>query len=152
MIAATYNDLPDLVGRDLGASDWIRIDQATIDTFAHATGDRQWIHVDTERAGRELGGTIAHGFLTLSLIPRLGDPMLVVSGLKHRLNYGLDKVRFTSPVRVGARVRLTQKIADAEVRDAGTLLHLDCAFEIEGQDRPACIVRQLVQFVPEANE
>ncbi|MBY8975366.1 MaoC family dehydratase [Rhodobacteraceae bacterium NNCM2] len=149
MISVPYDDLAGLVGRELGTSEWISVDQQMIDAFADATGDYQWIHVDRDRAEREIGGTIAHGFLTLSLIPRLGDPMLEVAGIRHRLNYGLDRVRFTSPVPAGSRVRLVQTVADAVVREGGsaTILHIDSTIEIEGADRPACIARQLVQFV-----
>ncbi|MEM7670067.1 MAG: MaoC family dehydratase [Pseudomonadota bacterium] len=146
-----YDNLAALIGRQLGVSDWIVLDQEMIDRFAEATGDRQWIHVDRLRAERELGSTIAHGFLTLSLIPRLGDPMLTVAGARHRLNYGLDKVRFTSPVPAGSRVRMIQTVAEVEPKGGGMLLHLDCVFELDGQERPACIARQLVQFVPDAD-
>lgn len=147
MIEAEFLALPDLVGVELGVSNWITIDQAMIDAFAEATGDRQWIHVDRERAEREIGGTIAHGFLTLSLIPRLGDPMLRVAGAQHRLNYGLNKVRFIQPVPAGSRVRMTQTVRDALEKGGGMLLALECRFDIEGRDRPACIAEQLVQFV-----
>lgn len=149
MIETEFRLLPELVDREIGVSEWITVDQTMIDGFAAATGDHQWIHVDRERATREIGSTIAHGFLTLSLIPRLANPMLAVAGQKHRLNYGLNRVRFTQPVRAGQRVRLRQTARSCEPKGAAMLIAFECVFEIEGEERPACIAEQLVQFVPE---
>ncbi|MEM9044256.1 MAG: MaoC family dehydratase [Pseudomonadota bacterium] len=150
MVTTTYTDLEDLVGTQLGISEWVAIDQGMINRFADATGDHQWIHVDVMRAERELGGTIAHGFLVLSLNARLGDPMLVVSDSPHRLNYGLNKVRFTSPVPSGSRVRLVQILRMVEPKGRGKLLTLDCVMELEGSERPAFVAEQLVQVRPGA--
>ncbi|MEM7179198.1 MAG: MaoC family dehydratase [Pseudomonadota bacterium] len=149
MIETEFSLLPDLVGRETGLSDWVTVDQAMIDDFADATGDHQWIHVDRARATREIGSTIAHGFLTLSLIPRLANPLLKVAGQQHRLNYGLNRVRFTQPVRAGQRIRLRQTARACEARGTAFLMTFECLFEIEGEERPACIAEQLVQFVPE---
>ncbi|MEM8791963.1 MAG: MaoC family dehydratase [Pseudomonadota bacterium] len=149
MLKTRYADLGNLAGKLLGHSDWVEIDQTMIDLFAEATGDRQWIHVDQERAEREIGGTIAHGFLVLSLIARLGDPMLVVTDSPHRLNYGLNRVRFTSAVPSGSRVRLTQTVQKVETKARGTVLTIDCVMELAGSERPACVAEQLVQIMPE---
>ena len=110
------NDLLDHVGEEIGVSDWVEIDQAKIDGFADATGDHQWIHVDPERAAREVPGgkTIAHGFLLLSMFPGLSDEFFSVEHNSYSLNYGLDRLRFTAMVPVGSRVRLRQSIASAE--------------------------------------
>jgi acyl dehydratase len=134
--------LKQLVGRELGPSEWIAVDQAMIDAFADATGDHQWIHVDVERARRELPGgtTIAHGYLTLSLVPRLAATLLRVEKRRHGLNYGSNKVRFISPVPAGARVRLRQRIVDVEdVPDNGVRVTSQMTVEIEGQERPALV-------------
>src|SRR5262245_40915398 len=103
-------DLAQYVGKEIGVSDWFTVEQGIIDKFAEATGDHQWIHVDVERAKREMPGgrTIAHGYLTLSLIPRLAQTLLKIEKRSRGINYGLNKVRFTAPVPAGARVRLTQ--------------------------------------------
>src|SRR6266851_689505 len=119
MEAVEIADLPGLVGAETGLSDWLEITQARVDQFADATGDHQWIHVDVERAKREMGGTIAHGYLTLSLIPHLSAGMMPVKGVTRGLNYGSDKVRFTGMVRVGKRVRLRQKLIGAEPKAGG---------------------------------
>src|ERR1700710_763443 len=99
-------DLPGLIGTEVGVSDGVLVDQDRVNMFAEATGDHQWIHVDVERATREIGGPIAHGYLTLSLIPFLGADLMRVSGVTRGINYGSDKVRFTNMVRVGKRVRM----------------------------------------------
>ena len=149
MLEIGFADLPGLVGREIGVSPWVLIDQETIDAFAAATGDHQWIHVDRARAAREMGSTIAHGFLTLSLIPRLADPLLAVRGMAHKLNYGLNRVRFTQAVRPGQRVRLRQSAVAAEAKGAGMQLAFETILELEGSARPACIAETLVLFVPE---
>src|SRR6266705_5398816 len=109
-------DLLKLVGKELGPSEWMTVDQAMIDKFAEATGDHQWIHVDVERAKREMPGgkTIAHGYLTLSLVPRLGATLVKVAKRRRGINYGSNRVRFTAPVPAGARVRLRLQIGKAE--------------------------------------
>ena len=136
-------DLPGLVGTEVGVSDWLQITQERVNQFADATGDHQWIHVDVERATREIGGPIAHGYLTLSLIPALGAGMLPVKGVTRGINYGSNKVRFTNMVPVGSRVRARQKLVSAEARSGGMQLINEVTIEIEGQDRPACIAETI---------
>ncbi len=143
------NDLLDHVGDEIGVSDWVDIDQAKIDAFANATGDHQWIHVDPEKAAREVPGgkTIAHGFLLLSLFPGLSDQFFHIEQNSYTLNYGLDRLRFTAMVPVGSRVRLRQSIASAEkAKDDGIRVVLDGVLEIEGSDRPA-VVAQTIRLI-----
>lgn len=132
-------ELPNLVGQELGLSDWTPIDQDRVNQFAGATGDHQWIHVDVERATAELGGTIAHGYLTLSLIPMLSQSMIAFEGVTRGINYGCNKVRFTNVVRVPARVRLRQTVLACDKRAGGLQLLTECTVEIEGETRPACV-------------
>ncbi|HKP79440.1 MAG TPA: MaoC family dehydratase [Phenylobacterium sp.] len=136
-------DLPGLVGQEVGVSDWLLIDQDRVNKFADATGDHQWIHVDVERATKELGGTIAHGFLTLSLIPLLSAGLLPVKGVTRGINYGSDKVRFINMVPVGKRVRMRQKLIGAEPKAGGMQLKNECTIEIEGEAKPACIAESI---------
>ena len=138
-----YADVASLVGQEIGVSDWVQITQERVNQFAEATGDHQWIHVDVERANREIGGPIAHGYLTLSLIPFLGAGLLNVSGVTRGINYGSNKVRFTSMVRVGKRVRMRQKLLAAEAKSGGIQLTNECTIEIEGEERPACVAETL---------
>lgn len=139
-------DLKDHVGQKLGTSEWFTIDQQMIDDFARATGDMNWIHVDVERAKREMPGgkTIAHGFLTLSLIPRLSKTVYHIQQRAKGFNYGSNRVRFTAPVPVGSRVRLTETLKEAVDTDAGLRLTFDCVIEIEGRARPAMVAEILV--------
>jgi acyl dehydratase len=137
------SDLPKLVGQEVGVSDWLEITQDRVDKFADATGDHQWIHVDVERATREIGGPIAHGYLTLSLIPYLSAGMLPVKGVTRGINYGSDKVRFTNMVRVGKRVRLRQKLIGVEPKAGGLQIKNECTIEIEGEARPACVAETM---------
>jgi acyl dehydratase len=143
-----FADLPSLVGQEVGVSPWVEVTQARVDAFADATGDRQWIHVDVERATRELGGPIAHGYLTLSLIAGLAPEILRVAGVGRGINYGADRVRFTSPVPVGARVRLRQEMLAAEPKAGGLQVRNRCTVEIEGADRPACVAETLSVLYP----
>ena len=143
MDAVELKDLPDLVGQETGVSDWLEITQDRVNLFADATGDHQWIHVDVERATREIGGPIAHGYLTLSLIPHLSAGMLPVKGVTRGINYGSDKVRFTNMVRVGKRVRMRQKLIGAEPKAGGMQLKNECTIEIEGEEKPACIAETI---------
>ena len=115
------NDLPGLAGETIGSSEWVEIDQDRVNKFAEATGDFQWIHVDVERASKEMetGTTIAHGFLTLSLLPMLTSQIMSVDGVARGINYGTNKVRFTNMVPVGSRVRATQTLKEANVRPDG---------------------------------
>jgi acyl dehydratase len=137
------SDLPKLIGQEVGVSDWLEIDQDRVNKFADATGDHQWIHVDVERATREIGGPIAHGYLTLSLIPFLSAGMLPVKGVTRGINYGSDKVRFTNMVRVGKRVRLRQKLIGVEPKAGGLQIKNECTIEIEGEARPACVAETM---------
>ncbi|WP_085340102.1 MaoC family dehydratase [Aquidulcibacter paucihalophilus] len=135
----TLATLADLAGQEIGASDWLLIDQDRVNLFADATGDHQWIHVDVPRATKEMGGPIAHGFLTLSLIPFLGKDILKVEGVSRGINYGLNKVRFTNMVRVGSKVRAVQKLLSVEPKSGGLMLTSEVTIEIEGEARPACV-------------
>ena len=139
-----------LAGRELPTSDWLEIDQARIDMFANATNDHQFIHVDPERAaGTPFGGTIAHGFLTLSLLSDLlGECWPLPEGLQMGLNYGSDKVRFLAPVRVGQRVRTTGRISEiGEKRPGQWLVKTHVTVEIEGESTPALIAEILTMFI-----
>ena len=132
-------ELKAAIGEHLGYSDWMEITQERVNQFAEATGDHQWIHVDVERATKEIGGPIAHGYLTLSLLPFLGAGMLPIKGVTRGINYGSDKVRFINMVRVGKRVRMRQKLIGAEPKAGGMQLKNECTIEIEGETKPACI-------------
>jgi acyl dehydratase len=135
-------------GADLGSSDWLTITQEQVDGFAEATGDHQWIHVDTERAAQgPFGGTIAHGFLTLSLLPALNAKVYRFEGVRMGINYGLNKVRFPSPVRVGARVRAHTVLVDVTDVSGGVQLALSTTIEIEGAGKPACVAEFLVRLM-----
>jgi len=131
------------VGKELGPSEWVTVDQAIIDKFADATGDHQWIHVDVERAKREMPGgkTIAHGYLTLSLVPRMAQTLVKVTKRKRGLNYGSNKVRFTNAVPAGARIRLRSfRIKTVEPMDGnGFRVTSEATVEVEGQERPALV-------------
>jgi acyl dehydratase len=135
--------LRSLAGQDLGHSEWLEITQERVNTFADATDDHQWIHVDVERAkGGPFGGPIAHGYLTLSLVIPLFVELLTVEGITMGLNYGLEKVRFPSPVKVGAKIRLAAKVVSVEdVPGNGVQSTFDFVVEVDGQDKPACIAR-----------
>ena len=144
IVAVGLDGLRELSGRDLGASSWLEITQQKIDTFADATGDRQWIHVDPIRAASgPFGATIAHGYLTLSLVIPLFTEILDIQGVNMSVNYGLEKVRFPSPVPVGSRVRLKVFVDSVENVAGGVQTAMDFAVEIEGVDKPACIARVL---------
>ncbi|WP_460773095.1 MaoC family dehydratase [Microbacterium sp. GXF7504] len=139
-----YADVPSLVGTELGYSDWMEITQERIDTFADATDDHQWIHTDPERAkDGPFGGPIAHGFLTLSLLIPLWTQLLEVEGAGTKVNYGLDKVRFVSPVPAGARIRLTAQVAEVTEVAGGYQLVVDVTIETEGGTKPAVVARSL---------
>jgi acyl dehydratase len=139
--------LPTLVGTDLGTTPWLNIDQVRIDAFAETTEDRQWIHVDPERAAASpFGGPIAHGFLSLSLISRFLEQLLEVRGAGMLVNYGLNKVRFPTPVPVGARVRGAGRLAEAEQVPGGWQVVLDLVVELEGTPKPACVAAFVVRI------
>ena len=139
----TFEDQPKMVGKETGVSDWLQITQDRVNQFADATGDHQWIHVDVERANREIGGPIAHGFLTLSLTPYLSKGLLNVKGVTRGINYGSDKVRFTNMVRVGKRIRLRQKLIGVEQKGGGVQLKNECTIEIEGEAKPALVAETM---------
>jgi acyl dehydratase len=139
-------DLVQHVGEVLGPSDWLTVTQEMIDKFADATGDHQWIHVDVERARKELPGgkTIAHGYLTLSLLPRLAPTLMTVEKRRRGLNYGSNRIRFTAPVPAGARIRLKQKLVKVEpVEDNGFRVTSEMTMEVEGSSRPAMVAETL---------
>ena len=137
------------VGKELGVSDWVTVDQAMIDRFAEATGDFQWIHVDVARAkASPFGGTIAHGFLTLSLLARLSQETYRVEKLAARLNYGCNKVRFTNPVPSGKRVRARFKLQSVEDVKQGARVTTEATVELEGSEKPACIAEQIAILIP----
>jgi acyl dehydratase len=146
MAPVEMKDLPGLVGQEVGVSDWVEVTQDRVNLFADATGDHQWIHVDVERANREMGGPIAHGYLTLSLIPFLSAGLMPVKGVVRGINYGSDKVRFTNMVRIGKRVRLRQKLLGVEPRGGGLQLKSENTIEIEGEARPACIAETITMI------
>jgi len=143
-------DLSQYVGIEIGVSDWFTVDQAIIDKFAEATGDHQWIHVDVERAKREMpeGKTIAHGYLTLSLVPRLAQTIYRIKRRSRGLNYGSNRIRFTGQVPVGSRIRLRQKIKSVErVEGGGVRVTSESSVEVEGAARPALIAETIsIQF------
>jgi len=139
-------DLIAYAGQKLGTSDWVLIDQAMIDAFAEATGDKSWFHVDPERAKREMPGghTIAHGFLTLSLVAYLSATIYEIRRRRRGVNYGMNRLRFTAPVPTGSRVRLHESLKAAEAIDGGVRLTMDCMVEIEGEPRPAMLAELIV--------
>ncbi|MBX9365487.1 MaoC family dehydratase [Streptomyces massasporeus] len=141
------DELKKLAGSDLGTSEWIEVTQERIDTFADATGDHQWIHVDPERAKQgPFGAPIAHGYLTLSLFIPLFTELLDVQGVTTKVNYGLNKVRFPSPVKVGSRIRLTARLAEVEEVPGGVQITVEGAIEIEGVTKPAAVLQSLSRF------
>lgn len=139
------DELKKLAGADLGATDWLEVTQERVNTFADATDDHQWIHVDVERAKQgPFGGPIAHGYLTLSLVIPLFTQLLAIEGITMGVNYGLEKVRFPSPVPVGSRIRLAAKVADVkEVPGNGVESRFDFTVEVEGSEKPACIAQPI---------
>lgn len=144
----SIEDAKALIGQEVGLSDWIVIDQHRIDQFAEATADHQWIHVDIERAAREMpdGKTIAHGYLTLALIPALTGKFIEVKNLARAINFGLNKVRFYTPVPVGSRLRGRATVLQARKRGGALLLTSEVRIEVEGQRKPACVAETLGMF------
>ncbi|GAA2879911.1 MaoC family dehydratase [Streptomyces mexicanus] len=135
------DEIKALAGADLGRTDWLEITQERVNTFADATGDHQWIHVDPERAAAgPFGAAIAHGYLTLSLVIPLFNDLLAIEGVSMSINYGLDKVRFPSPVKVGAKIRLHGVVDSVqEVKGNGVEMRLTFTIEVEGAEKPACV-------------
>ena len=148
-----YKDLHTLINMDLPPSKWLVVDQALIDAFADATGDHQWIHVDEARAKKEIGGTIAHGFLTLSLMSGMAMDTLTVTGVGRALNYGFDKIRFTGVVPSGSKVRMRSTITKIEEKNGGRLMTRNSIVEVQGPDgkifdKPAIIADWLGLVFP----
>jgi acyl dehydratase len=140
-------DLLRLVGQRLGTTEWIQVTQRQVDQFAEATGDRQWIHTDPQRAAKgPFRGTIAHGYLTLSLAPVVISEVLEIRELTAALNYGLNKVRFPSPVRVGAQIRAVVTVMSAQQKTSGVESVFTLTYEIDGEDRPACVADVIVLY------
>jgi acyl dehydratase len=150
MTARTINTIDDfegLVGEHLGYSDYVEISQDQVDTFAEVTGDHQWIHVDVERAqAGPFGGTIAHGYLTLSLGPMLAPQIFDSSAIPMGLNYGCNKVRFPAPVPVGSRVRLGINVLQVEDVESGIQITMNYQFEVEGASKPSCVAEVIVRY------
>ncbi len=146
----TLAELPPLVGTEVAISDWIAITQEQINRFAQATGDHQWIHVDVERAkAGPFGAPIAHGFLTLSLLPRFFDESLAVASVRMGVNYGLNKVRFLAPVPVGSRLRARMKLLACDAIDKnGQQLTWEVTVEREGAGRPVCVAESIARLYP----
>jgi len=146
--AKTYNldELPGRVGRELGTSDWVEVDQSRIDAFAQATGDHQWIHVDVKRAATgPFGGTVAHGFLTLSLLASMVGSAFVVRDSRMGVNYGLNRVRFPAPVPAGSRLRGHFKLLACDAIEGGVQLTIEATIEREGTDKPVCVAQLLAR-------
>lgn len=147
-VISSIEDAKALEDKEVGLSDWAVIDQNRIDQFAEATADYQWIHVDTERAAREMpeGKTIAHGYLTLALIPALTGDFVEVKNLARAINFGLNKVRFLTPLLSGSRVRARAKVLQARRRAGALMLTSEVRIEIEGESKPACIAETLGMY------
>lgn len=148
----TFESITELVatkGETLGTSSWVDITQESVNLFADATGDHQWIHVDPEKAAQgPFGATIAHGFMTLSLLPVLMDEMYTVNGVKLAINYGLNKVRFPAPVPVGSKVRAVSTIVDTEELPKDTVqITVSTTVEIEGGAKPACVAESILRYI-----
>jgi len=137
---AKLEGLQQRVGEELAVGDWVTVDQPMIDKFAEATGDHQWIHVDAERASKgPFGTTVAHGFLTLSLLPRLAESAIGIDDVRMGVNYGLNRVRFPAPVPSGSRIRARLKLLGYAAIDGGAQLVMEVTMEREGSDKPVCV-------------
>ncbi len=142
----TLAEMQALVGQELGLSDWVTIEQSRIDQFARATGDHQWIHTDPQRAAAgPYGATVAHGFLTLSLLPLLFDTGFQVADVKMGINYGMNRVRFMAPVRVGSRLRGRFKLLSFDAIEGGAQLVVEATVELEGESKPACVAETVTR-------
>lgn len=146
MLEISFQDLESLAGQELPPSDWIEIDQDRVNRFADATGDHQWIHVDVERARQTLGGTIAHGYLVLSLIPMLAQQSFTVTDIASALNYGADRIRFTGLTPTGSRLRLVQRCLEVTPKSGGKLVKIEATMEIENKPKPAMVAELLSLF------
>ncbi|HEX6299693.1 MAG TPA: MaoC family dehydratase [Acidimicrobiia bacterium] len=138
-------DIRVLVSEEIGTCSWVEATQDQIDGFANLTGDHQWIHTDPEQAASGPFGTIAHGYPTLSLLIPLLDGVFVVENRTSSINYGLDNVRFPTPVPSGSRVRMLATLPEATDIDSGVQVKIDCRFEVDGQERPACVARAVLR-------
>jgi acyl dehydratase len=148
-IFKSIDELAEAVGETIGPTDWVTIDQQRVNLFADATSDHQWIHVDLDRAkAGPFGGTIAHGYLTLSLIPWIASQLFHIEDLSGVLNYGINKVRFPNIVKVGARIRGTCSLAEISPHPAGTQIVVRYTIEIEGEEKPACVAESVVLLLP----
>ena len=148
--AVDVKDLKSLTGQELGVSDWHLVTQEEINQFADATHDHQWIHVDPERARKEspFGGPIAHGYYTLALAPYLVSQALTVTGVRMGVNYGLNSLRFTNPVRIGKRLRVRVKVNTVEEVTAGVQVGLGLTYEVESESKPACVAEVVYRYYP----
>ncbi len=148
VVIRSIADAEGLVGQEVGVSDWVQLDQARINMFAEATDDYQWIHVDTERAAKEMpsGSTIAHGYLLISLLPGLIDDFVKFEGLERAINYGLNKVRFKTMVPAGSRVRLRSTLKSARKRAGALQVILENVLEIEDHPKPACMAETIAMY------
>ncbi len=148
-VFTTFEELTEAAGTELGTTDWVTIDQRRVNQFADATGDHQWIHVDLERAkDGPFGGTIAHGYLTLSLVPWLGSQVFTLQTPGAKLNYGVNKVRFPTPLRVGKRIRLHVTMGDVIDIPSGKQIIVKHTIEIEDESKPACVAETVVLLLP----
>ncbi len=148
-VFADIDELRGAVGQVLGESEWVTVTQAMIDKFADATGDHQWIHVDVERARKSpFGNTIAHGFLTLSLLPQMLYSIYSVGKIAASLNYGCNRVRFTAPVPSGSRVKGRIKLLNVETIERGVRVTNEATMALEGSERPACVAELMAVFIP----
>jgi acyl dehydratase len=146
VVVTSPKEIHDLVGSKIGTSPWVEVTQDQIDAFADVTGDHQWIHTDPARAASgPFGTTIAHGYLTLSLLVPLLEEVMTVENRTSSINYGLDKVRFPAPVPVGSRLRMSATLAEATDVDSGVQIKVDCVFEVDGQERPACVATAVLR-------
>jgi acyl dehydratase len=145
----TFEEIEAVAGQEIGTTEWVEITQSRVNKFADATGDHQWIHVDVDRAkAGPFGGTIAHGYLTLSLVPWLGSMLFSLQTPGAKLNYGVNKVRFPNPVRVGSRIRSRVTINAVVDIPTGKQLTVGHVIEIEGEDKPACVAETVVLLLP----
>ena len=148
-VFTSFDQLSEAVGEDLGSTEWLEVTQERVDAFADATGDHQWIHVDVQKAkDGPFKGTIAHGYLTLSLIPKLGADIYRVEGLRMGINYGLNKVRFPQPVTVGSRIRASAELVSVTDTPNGKQAVVRWTIEIEGAEKPACVAETVALLVP----
>lgn len=148
MSTKVFNGIDQIAVGDLGITDWLLVDQERVNTFADATGDHQWIHVDTERAADgPFGGTIAHGLLTLSLLPQFQFQLIRVDNIAMGINYGYNKIRFLNPVRVGSRLRARAEVTNVEQKPGAVDVTILTTVEIEGADKPACVAESISRYI-----